>query len=112
MSIDGKKIIRLQKVKQMITELESEEKVLKQEIQDSIPKGVKRVESPYGVVSLFSRKSYIFTEEVESIKEELKLAQSNEQEVAVSRKDWEKLGSPSNVPIYDEKVSLRVTNNK
>jgi len=108
-----KEVIELQKIRAEIKELKKREA----EINDDIiawlhEQDVKTAKTPYGTLSIRSRKRYNLTEEVEAIKEELKAQEEDEKGRAITREQWDSLGKPSGVPIYDITEFLAFTAKK
>lgn len=102
-----KEIIQLQKVRKQMKELKQEETNLVGVILAWLKEqNAKKAKTPYGTISIASRKVYHFTDEVGEAKLELKSLEEKEKERALSRKEWEELGRPD-VPMFDESEHIR-----
>jgi hypothetical protein len=103
-------IVRLREINDLMKQLTDEKKQLNDELLGVLrDAGGKKIQFKDMSIALIKTKRYNYSEQVEAIQEELKAEMEKEKEVAVSREEWEKMGKPHTVPIYDEAESLRMT---
>ena len=110
---EGKKVIRLQEIKQEIKALQEEAAGITEEVVGWMESNdLKKADTPHGRITLVPSTRYIFSEEVEAIEEELKAQKDVEKAKAMTREDWEKAGRPHEVAVMETKNHLRFTPKK
>ena len=118
--MNGQELLKFQKdlidLNNKIKELTEQKQKLSQAVMEFLKMANKdRIKSPIGTSYIMKRKTYKYTEEIEAMNEEIKLAKKEEEAKALTPEEWEALqkqyiqdpaNTDMNVPFYKESETL------